>query len=47
MRSPRLTGSSVDRTYAWEGNRIGPAHAKDLIEALEAELAEPTEAPDA
>lgn len=25
------------RTYQWEGNRIGPAHAKAVIEALEAE----------
>jgi hypothetical protein len=25
------------RSYQWEGNRIGPAHAKAVIEALEAE----------
>jgi hypothetical protein len=31
------------RRYEWEGNRIGPAHAKAVIEALEAEEVEAPE----
>lgn len=29
------------RSYEWEGNRIGPAHAKAVIEALEAQEVAP------
>ena len=34
-------GSVSGVTYQWEGNRIGPAHAKAVIEALEAKEVEP------
>jgi hypothetical protein len=37
VRTLTVEDSDSGRTYQWEGNRIGPAHAKAVIEALEAE----------
>jgi hypothetical protein len=41
VRTLSIEDPGSGRTYEWEGNRIGPAHAKAVIEALEAEEAEP------
>jgi hypothetical protein len=43
VRTLSIEDPSSGRTYQWEGNRIGPAHAKAVIEALEAEEVEPPE----
>jgi hypothetical protein len=43
VRTLSIEDPDSGRTYEWEGNRIGPAHAKDLIEALEAETIEAPE----
>ncbi|MGH2629315.1 MAG: hypothetical protein ACRDHI_01985 [Actinomycetota bacterium] len=43
VRTLTVEDPDSDRTYQWEGNRIGPAHAKAVIEALEAEEADPPE----
>lgn len=43
VRTLSIEDPDSGRAYQWEGNRIGPAHAKELIEALEAE---PVEAPE-
>lgn len=37
VRTLTIEDPATGRTYEWEGNRIGPAHAKAVIEALEAE----------
>jgi hypothetical protein len=37
VRTLTVEDPDSGRTYQWEGNRIGPAHAKAVIEALEAE----------
>jgi len=43
VRTLSVEDPSSGRTYQWEGNRIGPAHAKAVIEALEAEEVDPPE----
>lgn len=43
VRTLSIEDPSSGHTYQWEGNRIGPAHAKAVIEALEAEEVEPPE----
>jgi hypothetical protein len=43
VRTLTVEDPGSGRTYQWEGNRIGPAHAKAVIEALEAEEVEPPE----
>jgi hypothetical protein len=43
VRTLTVEDPDSGRRYEWEGNRIGPAHAKAVIEALEAEE---VEAPD-
>lgn len=43
VRTLSVEDPGSGRTYQWEGNRIGPAHAKAVIEALEAEEVEPPE----
>jgi len=37
VRTLTVEDPESGRTYEWEGNRIGPDHAKAVIEALEAE----------
>jgi len=37
VRTLSVEDPGSGRTYEWEGNRIGPDHAKAVIEALEAE----------
>ena len=44
VRTLTVEDPDSDRSYQWEGNRIGPAHAKAVIEALETEEVEPPEA---
>jgi hypothetical protein len=41
VRTLSVEDPSSEVTYEWEGNRIGPAHAKAVIEALEAEEVDP------
>jgi hypothetical protein len=42
VRTLTVQDPASGRTYQWEGNRIGPDHAKAVIEALEArEVDEP------
>ena len=41
VRTLTVEDPASGRTYQWEGNRIGPAHAKAVIEALEAEEVDP------
>ena len=41
VRTLTIEDPTTGRTYQWEGNRIGPAHAKAVIEALEAEEVTP------
>jgi hypothetical protein len=36
VRTLTIEDPASGRTYQWEGNRIGPDHAKAVIEALEA-----------
>jgi hypothetical protein len=43
VRTLSVEDPASGRTYEWEGNRIGPAHAKAVIEALEAEEVDPPE----
>jgi hypothetical protein len=43
VRTLTVEDPDSGRTYQWEGNRIGPAHAKAVIEALEAEEVEAPE----
>jgi hypothetical protein len=43
VRTLTVEDPSTGRTFQWEGNRIGPAHAKAVIEALEAEEVDPPE----
>jgi hypothetical protein len=43
VRTLTVEDPASGRTYQWEGNRIGPAHAKGVIEALEAEEVEALE----
>ena len=45
VRTLTIEDPASGRTYEWEGNRIGPAHAKAVIEALEAEEVEAPEEP--
>jgi len=37
VRTLTVEDPESGRSYQWEGNRIGPAHAKAVIQALEAE----------
>ena len=37
VRTLTVEDPDTGRRYEWEGNRIGPAHAKDVIEVLERE----------
>jgi len=47
VRTLTIEDPASGRTYQWEGNRIGPAHAKAVIEALEAEeVADPQDVGD-
>jgi len=43
VRTLTIEDPESDRTYQWEGNRIGPDHAKAVIEALEAKEVQPSE----
>ena len=43
VRTLEVDDPDSGRTYQWEGSRIGPAHAKAVIEALEAEEVPPPE----
>ena len=43
VRTLTVEDPDSGRTYQREGNRIGPAHAKAVIEALEAEEVDPPE----
>ena len=43
VRTLTVEDPDSGRTYQWEGNLIGPAHAKAVIEALEAEEVDPPE----
>jgi hypothetical protein len=43
VRTLTVEDPDSGRSYQWEGNRIGPAHAKAVIEALEAEEVDPPE----
>lgn len=43
VRTLTVEDPSSGHTYQWEGNRIGPAHAKTVIAALEAEEVEAPE----
>ncbi len=45
-RTLTIEDTASGRTYEWEGNRIGPAHAKAVIEALEAEEVVPPGEPE-
>lgn len=36
VRTVTIEDPDTGRRFEWEGNRIGPAHAKDVIELLEA-----------
>jgi len=36
VRTLTVDDPDTGRRYEWEGNRIGPAHAKDVIEVLQA-----------
>lgn len=43
VRALTVEDPDSGRAYHWEGNRIGPAHAKAVIEALDAKEVEPPE----
>lgn len=43
VRTLTVEDPGSGRTYQWEGNRIGPAHAKAVFEALDAEEVESPE----
>jgi hypothetical protein len=43
VRTLTVEDPATGKTYQWEGNRMGPAHAKAVIEALEPEEVEPPE----
>jgi hypothetical protein len=46
VRTLTVEDPASGSSYQWEGNRIGPAHAKAVIEALEAEEVDPPEGED-
>ena len=41
VRVLTIEDPDTGRSYGWEGYRFGPAHAKDVIEALDAEPVDP------
>jgi hypothetical protein len=43
VRTLTVDDPDSGRKYQWEGNRIGPVHAKAVIQALEAEEVDPPE----